>query len=242
MEEIRNIIFFMQESTEEILALQPRIVWERNSKRAFRRKYVDELSDIIRKMALRLGASSSRLDLPEVLNETQSCELLRLRLNRLERQGKNWRMISRLKSSDLGWTIAMKRVSVEAKIAHRQAKNIIFYLYGRDGTVNGVRFDMEPRPVKWSKDVIDRFRRIKFNEEIWPRLEGLKPDEPDMFLGTEQGIVIQIQREEFEPLRCKLWRVTLSCWSRDSDQAVILWIHQLYKFQHILKFNQYDTF
>ncbi|OQV19442.1 hypothetical protein BV898_06556 [Hypsibius exemplaris] len=49
------------------------------------------------------------------------------------------------------------------------------------GTVNGVRFDMEPRPVKWSKDVIDRFRRIKFNEEIWPRLEGLKPDEPDMF-------------------------------------------------------------
>ncbi|OQV19443.1 hypothetical protein BV898_06557 [Hypsibius exemplaris] len=52
MEEIRNIIFFMQESTEEILALQPRIVWERNSKRAFRRKYVDELSDIIGKWHL----------------------------------------------------------------------------------------------------------------------------------------------------------------------------------------------
>ncbi|OQV20666.1 hypothetical protein BV898_05250 [Hypsibius exemplaris] len=62
--------------------------------------------------------------------------------------------------------------------------------YGRTGTVkmelvNGVRFDMDPGPGKWSRVVIDCFRRIKFNEEIWPRLEGLKPDEPDMFLGTE---------------------------------------------------------
>ncbi|OWA53811.1 hypothetical protein BV898_18233 [Hypsibius exemplaris] len=61
-----------------------------------------------------------------------------------------------------------------------------------NGTVNGVKFDMDPRPVTWSKDLVDCFRRIKFNEKIWLRLEGLKPDEPDMFFGTEQGFVIKI--------------------------------------------------
>ncbi|OQV13209.1 hypothetical protein BV898_12533 [Hypsibius exemplaris] len=58
-----------------------------------------------------------------------------------------------------------------------------------DGTVNGIRFDMNPRPMKWSKDVIDCFLRFKFNEESWPCLEGSKPDEPDMFLETKQGFV-----------------------------------------------------
>ncbi|OQV13247.1 hypothetical protein BV898_12567 [Hypsibius exemplaris] len=47
---------------------------------------------MIRKIALNLEAAPHRLILPEVFNETRSCELLRLRINYLERQGKKWKV------------------------------------------------------------------------------------------------------------------------------------------------------